>query len=75
MYISLVASRANGFRKWSDAHPPHSNDDDGDVARDDAIAIADSRISQYCAAAHRGHLKPSGQRQANHAFRQASSSG
>ncbi len=44
MYISLAESRANGFRKWSDAHPPHSNDDDGEVARDDAIAIADLDI-------------------------------
>lgn len=40
MYISLEASRANGFRKWSDAHPPHNNDDDGEVARDDTIAVA-----------------------------------
>jgi len=40
MYISLAESRAKGFRKWSDAHPPQSNDDDGEVARDDAIAIA-----------------------------------
>ena len=37
MYISLANSRANGFRKWSDAHPPHS-------ARDDAVAIADLAI-------------------------------
>ena len=44
MYISLAESRANGFRKWSDAHPPHRNDDDGDVAGDDAIAIADLGI-------------------------------
>ena len=44
MYISLAESRANGFRKWSDAHPSHSNDDDGEVARDDAIAIADLDI-------------------------------
>jgi len=44
MYISLAASRANGFRKWSDAHPPHSNDDDGEIARDAAIGIADLAI-------------------------------
>jgi hypothetical protein len=44
MYISLAESRANGFRKWSDDHPPRSNDDDGDVARNDAIAIADLDI-------------------------------
>ena len=37
MYISLANSRANGFRKWSDAHPPHSNNDA-------AIAIADLAI-------------------------------
>lgn len=41
MYISLADSSTKGFKKWSDAHPPHSNDDDGDVARDDAIAVAD----------------------------------
>jgi hypothetical protein len=35
MYISLAESRANGFRKWSDAHPPHRN---GDVARGDVVA-------------------------------------
>jgi hypothetical protein len=40
MYISLAESRANGFRKWSDAHPPRRNDDDGEIARDEAIAIA-----------------------------------
>jgi hypothetical protein len=35
MYISLAESRANGFRKWSDAHPPHRN---GDVASGDVVA-------------------------------------
>ena len=44
MYMSLAASRANGFMKWSDAHPPHSNDDDGEIARDAAIAIANLGI-------------------------------
>ena len=35
MYISLAESRANGFRKWSDAHPPHRNDGaSGDVIAD-----------------------------------------
>ena len=28
MYISLKDSRANGFKKWSDAHPPGNDDDD-----------------------------------------------
>jgi hypothetical protein len=28
MYISLASSRANGFIKWSQNHPPGSNDDD-----------------------------------------------
>lgn len=44
MYISLAESCANGFKKWSDAHQPHSNDDDGDVAKGDVIAI---RISGF----------------------------
>lgn len=28
MYISLANSRAQGFKKWSDAHRPGDNDDD-----------------------------------------------
>lgn len=28
MYISFTSSRAAGFKRWSDAHPPASNDDD-----------------------------------------------
>jgi hypothetical protein len=28
MYISFRTSRSAGFKKWSDAHPPASNDDD-----------------------------------------------
>jgi len=28
MYISLVNSRAKGFKKWSDAHQPHIGNDD-----------------------------------------------
>jgi hypothetical protein len=28
MFISFRTSRAAGFKKWSDAHPPASNDDD-----------------------------------------------
>jgi hypothetical protein len=28
MRISFATSQSNGFKKWSDAHPPASNDDD-----------------------------------------------
>ena len=28
MYISFATSRVAGFKKWSDAHPSASNDDD-----------------------------------------------
>jgi len=28
MYISLTNSRTNGFKKWSDAHPPGNDDND-----------------------------------------------
>jgi len=44
MYISLADSRAKGFRRWSDAHQPHGNDNEGDVARLDALAGADLGI-------------------------------
>ena len=37
MYISLNKSRGEGFRKWSDAHPPASNDNPGNVAVADAL--------------------------------------
>ncbi len=37
MYISLRDSREQGFRKWSDAHPPASNDNPGSVATADAL--------------------------------------
>jgi hypothetical protein len=40
MYISLIESRAKGFRRWSGAHRPHSNDDADGVARAGALAIA-----------------------------------
>jgi hypothetical protein len=40
MYISLAESRAKGFRRWSDAHLPSGNDNEGDVARLDALAAA-----------------------------------
>jgi hypothetical protein len=39
MYISLAESCAKGFRKWSDAHPPASNDNPGDFARADALVV------------------------------------
>jgi hypothetical protein len=44
MYISLIESRAKGFRRWSETHQPHSNDDADGVARADALAIAAMRI-------------------------------
>ena len=28
MHISFATSRSGGFKKWSDEHPPASNDDD-----------------------------------------------
>jgi hypothetical protein len=37
MYISLEESCEKGFRKWSDAHPPASNDNAGDVAIANAL--------------------------------------
>jgi hypothetical protein len=40
MYISLVDSRALGFKKWSEAHQAHCNDDAGDVIRIDAVRVA-----------------------------------
>lgn len=45
MYISLADSCAKGFRRWSDAHEPHGNDNEGDVARVDALTGADSDIA------------------------------
>ena len=41
MYISLAHSRANGFRRWSDAHQPLCSADHhhGGFARGDATAI------------------------------------
>jgi hypothetical protein len=44
MYISLAESCAKGFRRWSDAHQPFGNDNEGDVARLDALACAASGI-------------------------------
>ncbi len=44
MYISLAESVAKGFRRWSDAHGPCSNDNEGEVVRLDALASADLGI-------------------------------
>ena len=44
MYISLAESLAKGFRRWSDAHQSCGNDNEGDVARLDALASADTGI-------------------------------
>jgi len=40
MTIFLNASGANGFKKWSIAHPPSSNDDDAPPGGVTPIAIA-----------------------------------
>jgi hypothetical protein len=40
MTISLNASGADGFKKWSIAHPPSSNDDDDPLGGATPIAIA-----------------------------------
>jgi hypothetical protein len=40
MYISLRESRAKGFRRWSEIHQAHSNDDADDIARVDTLAVA-----------------------------------
>ncbi|MGA7262841.1 MAG: hypothetical protein WA709_15965 [Stellaceae bacterium] len=45
MTIFLNASGANGFKKWSIAHPPSSNDDDA-VDGATPIAIADPAIDE-----------------------------
>src|SRR5437763_1202381 len=44
MYISLAESLVKGFRRWSDAHQPCGNDNEGGVARLDALAAADLGI-------------------------------
>ena len=45
MYISLAQSRAKGFKRWSDAHEPYGNDNEGDVARFDVLAVAELGIA------------------------------
>jgi hypothetical protein len=44
MYISLAESLAKGFRRWSDAHQPCGNNNEGEVARLDALASLDLGI-------------------------------
>ena len=44
MYISLAESLAKGFKRWSDAHQPCDNDNEGEVARLDALASTDLGI-------------------------------
>jgi hypothetical protein len=58
MYISLRESRANGFRRWSDAHQPHSNDDADDIARVDALAVAASGRGYAAMTAPEGRPDP-----------------
>jgi hypothetical protein len=41
MYISLAESCAKGIERWSEAHQPSGNDNEGDVARLDALTCAD----------------------------------
>lgn len=48
MHISLTESRATGFRRWSEIHQPHSDDDARDLSRFNALAIAAS-VSGYAA--------------------------
>ena len=45
MYISLPECRAKGVKGWSDAHEPHGNDNEGDVARINALTGADLDIN------------------------------
>ena len=37
MYISLQQCGAAGFRKWSEGHPPASNDNPTDIPEADAL--------------------------------------
>lgn len=39
MHISLISSRLNGFKKWSDDHPANGNDDDSGGATPIALAV------------------------------------
>lgn len=44
MYISFAESCAKGFKRWSDAHPPAGNDNDGDIPRAVSVTVAKSTI-------------------------------
>jgi hypothetical protein len=39
MFNSFAASRSDGFKSWSDAHPSASNDDDDPIGAT-AVALA-----------------------------------
>jgi hypothetical protein len=45
MYISFATSRVAGFKKWSDAHPSASNDDDYPAGAT-PIALAAPRVEE-----------------------------
>jgi hypothetical protein len=45
MHISYVNSQLNGFKKWSDAHPAASNDDDH-PPEVTAVAVAVPRFKE-----------------------------
>lgn len=45
MYISFATSGADGFKKWSAAHPPASNDDDHPAGAT-PVALAAPRIEE-----------------------------
>jgi hypothetical protein len=46
MYISLTSGRTNGFRHWSDAHPP-SNDDDDNSGGATPIAVTEPPSDEH----------------------------
>jgi hypothetical protein len=46
MYISFAESCAKGFKRWSAAHLPAGNDNDGgDVPKGVAVTVAESAIN------------------------------
>jgi hypothetical protein len=55
MYISLATSSLGGFKKWSDAHPPASNDHDF-PAGVTPIAIAVPRLDDPEATQQQTHV-------------------
>jgi hypothetical protein len=56
MTIFLNASGANGFKKWSIAHPPSSNDDETPIAI--AVPALDEPIMTPPEQPHRPWLVP-----------------